>query len=307
MKLTIATRGSQLALWQAEHVRDRLLELDSSLEIELNIIKTQGDKILDVSLSKIGGKGLFVKEIEQALLENEADLAVHSMKDVPAELPDGLGLVAILDREDPRDAFVSNKYKSIADVPAGGVIGTSSLRRASQLLKNYPVTTALLRGNVNTRLAKLDNGDYDAIILASAGLIRLGFEERIAENLDPDGFIPSPGQGAVGVECRLDDDRVRGLLAKLNDDETSARVSAEREFNLAIGGSCQVPAGCHVTVQDDQYEMKAFVASPDGVKYFRAEKQGKFSELKGEGTIIANALLEQGAKEVLEDLLGKDV
>ena len=307
MKIRIATRGSQLALWQAEHVKARLLEINPELEIELNIIKTQGDKILDVSLAKIGGKGLFVKEIEQALLDDEADIAVHSMKDVPAEFPAGLILHAILEREDPRDAFVSNKYKTLQDLPEGAVVGTSSLRRASQLYRQYPVKTELLRGNVNTRLAKLDDGLYDGIILAAAGLIRLEFEDRIASALDPDKFIPSPGQGAVGVECRADDSAICELLDQLNHDATAKRVKVEREFNLAIGGSCQVPAGCFVTLSDNQFELKAFVASADGKEYYREEICGTLDNLEGQGTAIAKKLMAQGADKVIADLLGKDI
>ena len=307
LKLRIATRGSQLALWQAEHVKSRLLEIDPSLEIELKIIKTQGDKILDVSLAKIGGKGLFVKEIEQAMMDDEADLAVHSMKDVPAELPEGLILQAILEREDPRDAFVSNKYKSLDELPEGAVVGTSSLRRASQLYRQYPVKTELLRGNVNTRLAKLDDDKYDAIILAAAGLIRLEFGDRIADSLDPDKFIPSPGQGAVGIECREDDAELCALLNKLNHTETSIRVKVEREFNLAIGGSCQVPAGCYATIDGDSFALRAFVASPDGKEYYREDMSGDLKDLPGKGTEIANKLIARGAAEIIKDLLGKDV
>jgi hydroxymethylbilane synthase len=307
LKLRIATRGSQLALWQAEHVKSRLLEVDPSLEIDLKIIKTQGDKILDVSLAKIGGKGLFVKEIEQAMMDDEADLAVHSMKDVPAELPEGLILQAILEREDPRDAFVSNKYKSLDEIPEGAIVGTSSLRRASQLYRQYPIKTELLRGNVNTRLAKLDADQYDAIILAAAGLIRLEFGDRIASSLDPDKFIPSPGQGAVGIECREDDKNLCELLNKLNHYETSIRVRVEREFNLAIGGSCQVPAGCYATITGDQYQLRAFVSSPDGKEYYREDMSGELKDLEGRGTEIAQKLIARGAAEIIQDLLGKDI
>jgi hydroxymethylbilane synthase len=306
LKLRIATRGSQLALWQAEHVKARLLELKPELEIELKIIKTQGDKILDVSLSKIGGKGLFVKEIEQAMIDGEADLAVHSMKDVPAELPEGLELRAILEREDPRDAFVSNKYNSLDELPDGATVGTSSMRRASQLYRQYPLKTELLRGNVNTRLAKLDEGKYDAIILAAAGLIRLKFGERIADSLDPDKFIPSPGQGAVGVECRSNDRDLCELLDKLNDFETSTRVKVEREFNLAIGGSCQVPAGCFAEIDGDKFSLRAFVSSPDGKDFYREDISGKANEIMGQGTVIANKLIARGAGKIIQELLGQD-
>ena len=230
MKLTIATRGSQLALWQAEHVKAELLKLRDDLEIELKILKTKGDIILDTSLSKIGGKGLFVKEIEQALLDHSADIAVHSMKDMPTELPEGLMLASILEREDPRDAFVSNKYNSFSELPEGAVVGTSSLRRSSQLLTKGKYDIQMLRGNVNTRLAKLDDEQYDAIILATAGLKRLEFNDRITDKFDVSEMIPSAGQGAVGVECRQSDKELVDLLQKINCDRTAMAVQTERTF-----------------------------------------------------------------------------
>jgi len=305
VKLTIATRGSQLALWQAEHVKARLLELDSSLEIDLKIMKTQGDIILDVSLSKIGGKGLFVKEIEQALINEEADIAVHSMKDMPAELPEGLMLASILEREDPRDAFVSNKYKTLEELPDGAIVGTSSLRRSSQLLAGHKLDIQMLRGNVNTRLRKLDEGQYDAIILAAAGLIRLDFKDRIASSLDQMEMIPSAGQGAVGVECRSADKELVALLDQLNHHETSLAVKAEREFNAVIGGSCQIPAGCHVQVDGDNFKIAGFISEEDGSVQYHAEAEGTLDELPGSGEALGQMLADEGGREIIEKILGK--
>ena len=302
MDIRIATRGSQLALWQAEHVKAKLLEVDPTLNITLNIIKTKGDIILDVSLAKIGGKGLFVKEIEEAMLANEADIAVHSMKDVPAESQPGLELCAILERSYASDAFVSNKYKSLSELPENAVVGTSSLRRASQLKAKYPIQTELLRGNVNTRLRKLDEDNYDAIILASAGLHRLGFDERIAEFIDTKEMIPSAGQGAVGVECRSDDQTIKDLLAKLNHQQTADIVRAEREFNSKVGGSCQVPAGCYIHYIDEKtFEIRAFISDPEGQEFFQEAYQAEGSPA-GHGLAIAEKLLAAGGQKILVDL-----
>ena len=303
MKLTIATRGSQLALWQAEHVKARLIQLDSSLEIELLVLKTKGDIILDTSLAKIGGKGLFVKEIEQALIENKADIAVHSMKDMPTELPEGLMLASILERENPRDAFVSNNYKSMAELPEGAVIGTSSLRRASQLLSMGKYDIQMLRGNVNTRLRKLDEGQYDAIILAAAGLIRLEFQDRISDTFDVDHMIPSAGQGAVGVECRSSDKELVTLLQKMNSADTALAVQTEREFNAVVGGSCQIPAGCHVTTTGNDFKMRGFIAEIDGSEIFRAELEGTLDELAGAGEVLGSVLLEEGGADIINKIL----
>lgn len=300
--IRIATRGSQLALWQAEHVKARLLELDPSFNIEFNIIKTKGDIILDTSLAKIGGKGLFVKEIEESLLADESDIAVHSMKDVPFELPEGLGLHAILERENPYDAFVSNTYKTLEELPEGAIIGTSSLRRASQLKKRFKVETKLLRGNVNTRLAKLDNGDYDAIILASAGLIRLEMKERITQYIPQELMIPSPGQGAVGIECRNDDAELIAILQKLAHADTTLAVNLERQFNRAIGGSCQVPAGCFVKFDGETTQIDAFISDPEGQTFYQEAMTVKKSELKEEGKEIATKLLQDGGDKILKDL-----
>jgi hydroxymethylbilane synthase len=302
LKYTIATRGSQLALWQAEHVKSELLKLDPTLEIDLNILKTQGDIILDTSLAKIGGKGLFVKEIENALLDHEADIAVHSMKDMPAELPEGLTLAAILEREDPRDAFVSNKYKSPDDLPENAIIGTSSLRRSSQLLSESKYEIKLLRGNVNTRLRKLDDGEYDAIILAAAGLKRLDFGDRITASYEVDYMIPSAGQGAVGVECRKSDEKLLSLLAQLNSTNSSLAVQTEREFNAIVGGSCQVPAGCHVQINGDQFRILGFISEIDGSVVYRAELEGTLNELEGSGAELAQMLLEEGGQEIIDKI-----
>ncbi|MCH2207009.1 MAG: hydroxymethylbilane synthase [Lentisphaerales bacterium] len=306
MKYTIATRGSQLALWQAEHVKSELLKLDPSLEIELNIIKTQGDIILDTSLAKIGGKGLFVKEIETALLEKTADIAVHSMKDMPTELPEGLVLASILEREDPTDAFVSNTYNDFSELPEGAVVGTSSLRRSSQLLSESKYEIKLLRGNVNTRLRKLDEGQFDAIILASAGLKRLEFSNRIKNSFPVDKMIPSAGQGAVGVECRGDDTKLLELLSKLNNNGSAAAVKAEREFNTVVGGSCQIPAGCHVQINGNEFKMYGFIADTSGLPIYKAELQGTLDELEGSGAELGQTLLDEGGQAILDKLLPKN-
>lgn len=304
MTLRIATRGSKLALWQAEHVRARLLDLQPGLTIELVILKTQGDKILDVALAKVGGKGLFVKEIEDALLENRADLAVHSMKDVPSELPEGLGLAGILEREDPRDAFLSVKIASLQDIPQGATLGTSSLRRAAQILAWRPdIKIELLRGNVDTRLAKLDEGRYDAILLAAAGLKRLGFGHRITSTLDLECMVPAVGQGAVGVECRLTDSDIVELIRRLNHDDTSACVLVEREFNLAIGGSCQIPAGCHARIAAGRFHLDAFIASPNGSTLLRRSASGAIADLSGSGAKLAAELLDAGGRHLLAQIL----
>ena len=304
MKIYIATRDSQLALWQAEHVKSELLKLDSSLEIELKKLKTKGDIILDTSLAKIGGKGLFVKEIENALLTDDAHIAVHSMKDMPAEFPEGLILPAIMEREDPRDAFVSNKYQNIAELPEGAVVGTSSLRRQSQLLANSKYDIKLLRGNVNTRLRKLDEGQYDAIVLACAGLIRLEFNDRIADQFEVDQMIPSAGQGAVGVQCRSKDTEIVELVEQLNCAKTSAAVNAEREFNAVVGGSCQIPAGCHVTIDDDRFKIRGFISEMDGSEVFKDEFEGDLKDLPGAGTKLGESLRAAGGAAIIEKIMG---
>ncbi len=298
--LTIATRESALALWQAHHVRDRLMALHPGLQVELLGMTTQGDQILDVTLSKIGGKGLFVKELEQALLDGRADLAVHSLKDVPMTLPQGFELAAIGQREDPRDAFVSNQYKQLSELPPGAVVGTSSLRRESQLRARYPhLEIQPLRGNVNTRLRKLDEGQYAAIILAAAGLKRLGFADRIAAMLEPEQSLPAAGQGALGIEIRSGREDVSALLAPLHHPQTAACVRAEREVSRQLGGSCQVPLGAYAILRDGQLWLRGFVATPDGKTLLHAEASGNIDAPEALGKSLADDLRAQGADAVL--------
>lgn len=302
-RLIIATRKSPLAMWQAEHVRDRLLEAHADLEVELLGMSTQGDKILDTPLAKIGGKGLFVKELEQGMLESKADIAVHSMKDVPVAFPDGLHLPVIMQREDPRDAFVSNNYSALDLLPPGSRVGTSSLRRQCQLSNARPDLVILpLRGNVNTRLRKLDDGEYDAIILASAGLIRLGFEERIKDFINTDFSLPAIGQGAIGIECRVDDERVNELLKPLHHKDTADCVLAERAMNHRLEGGCQVPIGGHAVLDGDQLHMRGLVGTTDGKHIIRAESSASRDLAEILGVEVAEALLQQGAREILKEL-----
>lgn len=269
--LRIATRSSALALWQAEFIKSELERLNDNIEVELVKIKTQGDKILDVPLAKIGGKGLFVKELEEAMLAGKADLAVHSMKDVPMEFPEGLGLVAICEREDPTDAFVSNDFENVDALPHGAVVGTASLRREAQLRAYRPdLEIRTLRGNVNTRLAKLDAGDYNAIVLASSGLKRLGFHDRIRYCLPDSVSLPAVGQGALGIECRLDDAELINMLAPLDHRDTSDRVKAERALNRRLQGGCQVPIAAYALLEDeDTLWLRGLVGAVDGTKVFR--------------------------------------
>jgi hydroxymethylbilane synthase len=298
--LRIATRESQLALWQAEFIKAELERHHPGLQVELLGMKTKGDIILDVPLAKVGGKGLFVKELEQAMLDDRADIAVHSMKDVPMEFPDGLGLAIICDREDPTDAFVSNQYASLDDLPEGAKVGTSSLRRQLQIKAARPDLTLLdLRGNVNTRLAKLDNGDYDAIILASAGLLRLNFAERIRSRLPIELSLPAGGQGAVGVECRTNDARTRALLAPLHHKDTADRVLAERALNRRLEGGCQVPIACYAELQDDNLYLRGLVGDPSGKTVLRAEVTGPRAKAEQLGVDVAEMLLDQGAGAIL--------
>ncbi len=301
--LKIATRQSPLALWQANYVKDRLIQLYPALSVELVPMVTKGDVILDTPLAKIGGKGLFVKELETALLNGEADIAVHSMKDVPMQFPQGLGLSVICPREDPRDAFVSNKYRTLNELPQGAVVGTSSLRRQCQLKQLRPdLDIRSLRGNVGTRLSKLDQGDYDAVILASAGLIRLGLRERIASFIEPEISLPAAGQGAVGIECRVDDQDVHQLLAPLADATTTACVLAERAMNNRLQGGCQVPIGGYAVLQNNEIHLRALVGALDGSAIIRAE--GKSAVENGEelGVQIAEQLLRQGADKILQSI-----
>ena len=298
--LRIATRKSPLAMWQAEYVKARLEALHQNLTVELIPMVTKGDIILDTPLAKVGGKGLFVKELEVAILENRADIAVHSMKDVPVEFPEGLGLEVICEREDPRDAFVSNTYRQIEELPPGAIVGTCSLRRQCQLSEARPDLKIMdLRGNVNTRLNKLDNKDYDAIILAAAGLKRLDMAYRIASYIEPEQSLPAVGQGAVGIECRIDDKRVKALLAPLNHALTSDRVLAERAMNLALEGGCQVPIGSYALIDGDELWLRGLVGKPDGTEVIRAEIRGDRNNARQLGLELAEKLLAQGAKEIL--------
>jgi hydroxymethylbilane synthase len=299
--LKIATRQSPLALWQANYVKDRLQQQYPDLTVELVPMVTKGDVILDSPLAKIGGKGLFVKELENALLNKEADIAVHSMKDVPMQFPEGLGLAVICQREDPRDAFVSHSYRTFAELPQGAVVGTSSLRRQCQLKALRPdLDIRSLRGNVGTRLSKLDNGDYDAIILASAGLIRLGLADRIASFIDVEQSLPAAGQGAVGIECRTDDMQVQALLAPLADAETTYCVRAERAMNNHLQGGCQVPIGGYAVLQQGQLYLRALVGDIDGSRIIRAEGKSPVENAEALGVQIAEQLLAQGADKILQ-------
>ena len=301
--LKIATRKSPLALWQANFVKDRLEALYPELQVELVPMSTQGDKILDTPLAKVGGKGLFVKELETAMLEGRADIAVHSMKDVPVEFPEGLGLHTICEREDPRDAFVSNRFGQIDELPQGAVVGTSSLRRQCQLRAARPdLVIRDLRGNVNTRLAKLDAGEYDAIILAAAGLKRLEMAHRITAFIEPEQSLPANGQGAVGIECRLDDHELHALLAPLEHPETRIRVLTERAMNRALQGGCQVPIGAYALVQGEEVWLRGLVGSPDGSRVIRDEIRGPLAEGEALGERLARRLLADGADAILAEV-----
>lgn len=301
--IRIATRQSPLALWQAQYVQKQLMACHPGLQVELVPMVTKGDIILDTPLAKVGGKGLFVKELELAMLDGRADIAVHSMKDVPVEFPEGLGLVTICERDDPRDAFVSNHYASLADLPEGSVVGTSSLRRQCQLREQRPdLVIRDLRGNVGTRLAKLDNGDYDAIILAVAGLNRLNLQNRVRTALTPEECLPAVGQGAVGIECRLDDSETRELLAPLAHRETTLRVLAERAMNTRLEGGCQVPIGSYAEIDGDQIWLRALVGAPDGSQMVRGERRGNTTDAERMGVDLAEELLAKGAREILQEV-----
>ncbi|WP_020394202.1 hydroxymethylbilane synthase [Thiolinea disciformis] len=301
--LRIATRTSPLAMWQAEYVARSLRAFHPNLSVELVGMTTRGDKILDSPLSKIGGKGLFVKELEVGMLEGAADIAVHSMKDVPMEFPEGLHLAVIMEREDPRDAFVSNTYPSLDALPQGAIVGTCSLRRQTQLLARYPhLQTKDLRGNINTRLAKLYQGDYDAIILAAAGLLRMDFGARITAFLAPEQSLPACGQGAIGIECRINDERVNALLAPLNHPETALRVRTERAMNQRLNGGCQVPVAGFAELQGEQIRMRGLLGFPDGSTVFRSEKLGSVQDPEALGQAVAEELLKQGGADILKTL-----
>ncbi|VAX07541.1 Porphobilinogen deaminase [hydrothermal vent metagenome] len=302
----IATRKSPLAMWQAEHVAAELKRAHPGLAVELVGMSTKGDRILDAPLAKIGGKGLFVKELEQGMLEGTADIAVHSMKDVPVELPEGLHLPFILEREDPRDAFVSNVYTSLEDLPKGACVGTSSLRRQSQLNEHrQDLIIKPLRGNVNTRLAKLDAGEFDAVILASAGLIRLGFGERIAAFISSDLSLPAIGQGAIGIECRESDAWINELLIPLHHEDTAICVRAERAMNNRLNGGCQVPIAGYAELGAEELQVRGLVGEPDGSLILRAAAKGVAVEAEKLGIQVADDLLSRGADRILKALYGE--
>ncbi|TMP81237.1 MULTISPECIES: hydroxymethylbilane synthase [unclassified Pseudoalteromonas] len=299
----IATRKSALALWQAEFVKAQLEHFHTDVRVELVPMSTQGDIILDTPLAKIGGKGLFVKELEQAMLDGRADIAVHSMKDVPVEFPEGLALHTICEREDPRDAFVSNNFANLSELPQGAVVGTSSLRRQCQIRALRPdLVIKDLRGNVNTRLAKLDDGQYDAIILAAAGLLRLKMDERIADYIEPEVSLPANGQGAVGIECRIDDEVTKALLAPLEHTQTRIRVNAERAMNRHLEGGCQVPIGAYALVDGEQVHLRGLVGAVDGSEILHDEVTGHINDAEAIGVQLAKKLLAQGADKILAEV-----
>ncbi len=301
----IATRKSLLALWQAEYVKAELEKHHPGIQVELLGMTTRGDKILDTPLAKVGGKGLFVKELEVAMLEDRADIAVHSMKDVPMEFPDGLGLSVICPREKPTDAFVSNKFQSLSELPQGAIVGTSSLRRQALLREQRPdLEIQDLRGNVQTRLGKLDDGQYDAIILATAGLIRLGLQDRISSELSDDISLPAGGQGAVGIECRTNDDAIKALLTPLHHPQTAYCVLAERAMNKRLEGGCQVPIACYATLNDagNEIYLRGLVARPDGTTVLRDEERGAPEDAEQIGIRLAERLLAAGADEILSEV-----
>ena len=301
--IRIGTRKSPLALWQAYYVRDAILKFHPNVQVKLVEIVSEGDKHLKTPLAKIGGKGLFLKELETALLENEVDIAVHSMKDVTVHLPEGLHIPVICEREDPRDAFVSNNYKALEQLPDGARVGTCSLRRKSQIAAQYPQLELIdLRGNVNTRLARLDSGDFDAIILAAAGLKRLEFEQRIAAFIEPEEMLPAVGQGAVGIECREGDAAVEEIIRPLHHEPTAIRVRAERAANEKLGGGCHVPVAAHAILEADEIYFRAMVASVDGSNVLRCDYRAPHDEAWQLGERAALDLIQQGADGILKDV-----
>lgn len=304
--LRLGTRKSPLALWQAEHVRARLLATHPGLRVDLITMTTEGDRILDRSLARVGGKGLFIKELEQGLLDDRTDLAVHSLKDMTVSLPSGLMLAVVCEREDPRDAFVSNRYDELAALPAGARVGTASLRRQCQLRAAYPALEVVtLRGNVNTRLAKLDAGEFDAVILAVAGLKRLGFEQRIRSRLDTEASLPAVGQGVMGIECRAADTDTRALIEPLEHAPTRICITAERSFNAALEGGCQVPIGGYAELDDDRLRLRGLVGDPEGSLIIRGEIAGPAEQATLLGRQLADELLARGARGVLDKLYGR--
>jgi len=301
--LRIATRESPLALWQAEFVAAELKRLHPGLTVELVGMTTRGDQLLDSPLSKIGGKALFVKELEVAMVEGRADIAVHSMKDVPMQFPEGLGLIAILEGHDPHDAFVSNTYADLSDMPAGSVVGTSSLRRETQIRARFPeLEIKVLRGNIQTRMRKLDDGEYDAIILAASGLKRMGYDERIRKVLPPEESLPAIGQGALGIEARSDDAGIAALIAPLCDGPTTTRVTAERAFNTRLNGGCQVPIGGHALIEDDTLWLRGLVGRPDGTETLADEIRGPLNQAESLGVTLAERMLAAGADRILAEV-----
>lgn len=305
-KLVIASRESVLAMWQAKHIQSRLQQLYPEMEIRILGMTTQGDQILDKTLSKIGGKGLFVKELEQALLDGRADLAVHSIKDVPMQLPEAFALTVITEREDPSDAFVSNQYQSLAEMPAGAVVGTSSLRREAQVRARYPqLEVKPLRGNVQTRLRKLDEGQYDGILLATSGLKRLELEDRIRTTLVPQESLPAAGQGALGIETLANALDIQALLAPLNDAQTAACVTAERALARALNGSCQVPLAAYATEEDGVLTLNGLVAHPDGSVVLTAQAQAPVAYADGLGRAVAKKLADDGAHALIQAVLAQ--
>nr|WP_315486155.1 hydroxymethylbilane synthase [uncultured Undibacterium sp.] len=300
-KLIIASRESRLAMWQAEHVRARLQTLYPECDVQILGMTTRGDQILDRALSKVGGKGLFVKELEVAMEEGRADLAVHSLKDVPMELPEGFSLAAILEREDARDAFVSNQYASLAELPAGAVVGTSSLRRQALISARFPhLVIKPLRGNLDTRLRKLDEGEYAAIILAAAGLMRLGLPERIKAFLEPVESLPAAGQGAMAIEILSSREDLQHALAPLNHLASSQAVFAERAVSKAFGGSCQIPLAAFAEIESGTMYLRAMVATPDGTQSAKAEVHGKAEDYQALGMQVVAALRVQNADAILD-------
>lgn len=301
--IRIGTRKSQLALWQAEYVRHRLTAKWPGLHVELVKMTTQGDRILDRTLAKVGGKGLFTKELEQGLLEQDVDIAVHSLKDVTVELPAGLHLPVFCEREDPRDAFLSTRYDSLAALPPGARVGTASLRRQSLIRQRYPHLTLVdLRGNVPTRLAALETGDLDAIILATAGLKRLGLADRIRRYLPVEESLPAVGQGVVCIECRVDDAHTNQLIAPLNHAPTQQCVAAERALNARLEGGCQVPVAGHAVLEGDTLYLRGFVGAPDGTRVVQAEGRGPATQGTALGNSVADVLLARGAKAILDEV-----
>lgn len=302
--IIIATRESPLALWQAEHVQALLRERYPEKDVKLLGMTTKGDQILDKTLSKIGGKGLFVKELEVAMQQGATHLAVHSLKDVPMELPEGFVLAAVSSREDPRDAFVSPRYETLESMPAGSVVGTASLRRELMLRSKFPhLVVKPVRGNVGTRLRKLDSGEYDALIMASAGLKRLGLEERIREIISDEISLPSPGQGALGLECLANDEKTREAVAFINDEQTRACCLAERAVSRALGGSCQVPLAAYATITDSTMRLRALIGDHTTGELVATEQTGPWTEYERLASEAVDALLKQGARRYIEKLL----